>query len=129
MLIYMRYFIVVVNMLRKTIIFFILIALSFQTLGTSFLHKNNHLIQSFSHDALHFWGEPHTHNEKDPQNIQLEFSAEARKHISCDVSATQPALLQPSMLKCQAVLSRPNKHLLQVHPDPFLHHTTPPPKA
>ena len=116
-------------MLRKMVLFLVIFSLSFQALSVSLSPEKTHAAESFSHDALHFWGEPHTHDADDPQQIQLEFSAEARDHVAPDINGSVAALLQHSILKNSQVQTTPDICCVQYLPEPFLHRVTPPPRA
>lgn len=116
-------------MLRKIVLLLMIFTLSFQTLSVSLSPEKTHAAESFSHDALHFLGEPHTHDADDPEQIQLEFSAEARAHVAPDLNGSVVALLQHSMLKNSPVQTTPDISCVQSLPEPFLHRVTPPPRA
>ena len=116
-------------MLRKIVLLLMIFTLSFQTLSVSLSPEKTHAAESFSHDALHFWGEPHTHDVEDPEQIQLEFSAEARDHVAPDINGSVAALLQHSMLKNSQVQTMPDICCVQSLPEPFLHRVIPPPRA
>ena len=116
-------------MLRKMVLFLVIFSLSFQALSVSLSPEKTHAAESFSHDALHFWGEPHTHDVEDPEQIQLEFSAEARDHVAPDINGSVAALLQHGMLKNSQVQTTPDICCVQSLPEPFLHRVIPPPRA
>lgn len=116
-------------MLRKILLFLMITTLSLQALSVSLSSEKTHAAESFSHDALHFWGEPHTHNVEEPEQIQLEFSAEARDHVAPDINGSLAALFQHGMLKNSLVQTMPDICCVQSFPEPFLHRITPPPRA
>lgn len=116
-------------MFRKIVLFLMVFTLSFQALSVSLYPEKAHNVESLSHDALHFWGEPHSHDAEDPAKIQLEFSAEARSHVAYDLNASAAALFEPSSLKNTDVQTTPNICCAQFIPEPFLHRITPPPRA
>lgn len=116
-------------MIRNILLLLVLFTLGFQSLSLLLSPKSTHVIQSYSHDALHFLGTPHTHDADDPEVILLGFSAEARHHVSQDISGTSPALLQQPMFKNGLVQSTPDVSCVQCLPEPYLHRVTPPPRA
>lgn len=116
-------------MFRKIVLFLMVFTLSFQALSVSLYPEKTHSVASFSHDALHFWGEPHSHGAEDPAKIQLEFSAEARSHVAYDLNASSAVLCEHGSLKYTAVQTTPDIRWVQFVPEPFLHRITPPPRA
>lgn len=116
-------------MIRNILLLLVLFTLSFQSLSVSLSPEKTHATHSHSHDALHFHGTPHTHDDDDPEIILLGFSAEARHHVSQDISGTAPALLHQSIFKNGPVQTAPDVSCVQCLPDPYLHRVTPPPRA
>jgi hypothetical protein len=116
-------------MLRKIVLFLMIFTLSLQALSISLSPEKTHAAESFSHDAMHFWEEPHPHDVDNPEQIQLEFSAEARDHVAPDINGSVAALLQHDLLKNSQVQTTPDICCLQSLPEPFLHRITPPPRA
>lgn len=116
-------------MYRKVFLLLVIFTLSFQSLSAVLHPDKTHATESYSHAALHFLAEPHTHDADDPAQIQLGFSAEARHHVACDINGATAALLQHSILKNSLVQTTPDNSCLQCLPEPYLHRVTPPPRA
>lgn len=116
-------------MYRNVLLLLIVFTLSFQSLSASLSPDKTHANDSHIHAALHFLGEPHTHDADDPEQIELEFSAEARNHVAYDINGTTATLLQHSTLKNSLVRTMPDISCLQCLPEPYLHRVTPPPRA
>lgn len=115
-------------MLRKILLLLVVFTLSVQSLSVSLAAAETHSTHSFEHAALHFWGQPHTHDANNPEQIQLEFSAEARNHVAHDMHSTA-ALMQHNLMKDSPVQTVADSSFMQSLPDPFLHRVTPPPRA
>ncbi|KKO46029.1 hypothetical protein WG68_06600 [Arsukibacterium ikkense] len=115
-------------MVRKVLLLFVVFTLSFQSLSVSLSPVETPRALSFEHAALHFWGQPHTHDADNPEQIQLEFSAEARNHVAHDIHSTA-ALMQHNLMKDSPVHTMADSRFMQTLPDPFLHRVTPPPRA
>lgn len=115
-------------MVRRVLLLLVVFTLSFQSLSVSLSPLETPAVLSFEHAALHFWGQPHTHDADNLDKIQLEFSAEARNHVAHDIHSTA-ALLHHNLMKDSPVQTTPDISFLQQIPEPYLHLITPPPRA
>lgn len=125
-------------MLRNLILFLMLSAISFQSLSITLLPGKNqaalHMAvydsnQTYNHDALHFAGKPHTHDNANPQQIKLDYSAEARQHVAQDMNGATAVLLRHTEFKNTPITGCIPQATEPYLPEPFLHRSTPPPRT
>lgn len=116
-------------MLQKGLLLLILFSLSFQSLSLTISPEKGHAASSSQHQLLHFLAEPHSHDDENPSQITLGFSAEAREHVACDAHSCTIGLLADTSATCNRLHSVPDFSCLQSLPDPYLQRFTPPPRA